>query len=54
MWATSGFHDASGLAEIELARQCDPLSVPVNATISYVWSEARHPEFAVGAALKAL
>jgi DNA-binding winged helix-turn-helix (wHTH) protein/Tfp pilus assembly protein PilF len=42
------------IAEIELARQCDPLSVPVNATISYVWCEARQPGRAVAAALKAL
>ena len=42
------------LAEIELARQCDPVSVPVNATISYVWCEARKPDRAVAAALKAL
>jgi DNA-binding winged helix-turn-helix (wHTH) protein/Tfp pilus assembly protein PilF len=42
------------LAEIELARQYDPLSVPVNATISYVWCEARQHERAVAAALKAL
>jgi len=42
------------LAEIEVARQCDPLSVPVNATISYVWCEARQPERAVAAALRAL
>ena len=42
------------LAEIEVARQCDPLSVPVNATISYVWFEARQPDRAVAAALRAL
>ena len=42
------------LAEIELARQCDPVSVPVNATIAYVWFEARKPDRAVAAALKAL
>ena len=42
------------LAEIEMARQCDPLSVPVNATICYVWCEARQPERAVAAALRAL
>ncbi len=42
------------LAEIELARQCDPVSVPVNATISYIWCEARQPDRAVAAALKAL
>ena len=42
------------MAEIELARQCDPVSVPVNATISYVWFEARQPDRAVAAALKAL
>jgi tetratricopeptide (TPR) repeat protein len=42
------------LAEIELARQCDPLSVPVNATISWVWFEARQPDRAVAAAVKAL
>jgi len=42
------------VAEIETARQCDPLSVPVNATISYVWCEARQPERAVAAALSAL
>ena len=42
------------VAEIEIARQCDPLSVPVNATISYVWCEARQPELAVAAALRAL
>jgi DNA-binding winged helix-turn-helix (wHTH) protein len=42
------------LAEIELARQCDPLSVPVNASISYVWCEAGQPDRAVAAALKAL
>jgi DNA-binding winged helix-turn-helix (wHTH) protein/tetratricopeptide (TPR) repeat protein len=42
------------LAEIELARQCDPVSVPVNATIAYVWFEARKADRAVAAALKAL
>jgi DNA-binding winged helix-turn-helix (wHTH) protein/tetratricopeptide (TPR) repeat protein len=42
------------LAEIERARQCDPLSVPINATISYIWCEARQPDRAVAAALKAL
>ena len=42
------------VAEIEIARQCDPLSVPVNATISYVWCEARQPARAVAAALRAL
>lgn len=42
------------VAEIEIARQCDPLSVPVNATISYVWFEARQPERAVAATLRAL
>jgi len=42
------------VAEIEIARQCDPLSVPLNATISYVWCEARQPERAVAAALRAL
>jgi DNA-binding winged helix-turn-helix (wHTH) protein/Flp pilus assembly protein TadD len=42
------------VAEIEIARQCDPLSVPVTATISYVWCEARQPERAVAAALRAL
>ena len=42
------------LAEIELARQCDPVSVPVNATIAYVWFEARKGDRAVAAALKAL
>jgi DNA-binding winged helix-turn-helix (wHTH) protein/tetratricopeptide (TPR) repeat protein len=42
------------LVEIELARRCDPVSVPVNATISYVWFEARTPDRAVAAALKAL
>ena len=46
-------HDEA-LAEIELARQCDPVSVPVNATIAYVWFEARKPDRAVAAALKAL
>ncbi len=42
------------LAEIELARQCDPVSVPVNASISYVWWAARQPDRAVAAAAKAL
>jgi tetratricopeptide (TPR) repeat protein len=42
------------LAEIELARQCDLVSVPVNATIAYVWFEARKADRAVAAALKAL
>ena len=42
------------LAEIEIARQCDPVSVPVNATISYVWWAARQPDRAVAAAVKAL
>jgi DNA-binding winged helix-turn-helix (wHTH) protein/tetratricopeptide (TPR) repeat protein len=42
------------LAEIELARQCDPVSVPVNATIAYVWFEAGRGDRAVAAALKAL
>jgi DNA-binding winged helix-turn-helix (wHTH) protein len=42
------------LAEIELARQCDPLSVPVNASISYIWCAAGQPDRGVAAALKAL
>ena len=42
------------LAEIERARQCDPLSVPVNASISYIVCEAGQPAHAVAAALKAL
>jgi tetratricopeptide (TPR) repeat protein len=42
------------LAEIDTARRCDPLSVPVNAFVSYVWFEARQYERAAAAALEAL
>ena len=42
------------VAEIEIARQCDPVSVPVNASISYVWWAACQPDRAVAAAVKAL
>ena len=48
-----GRHEEA-VAEIELARQCDPLSMPVNASISYVWHQAGQPDRAVAAALKAL
>jgi DNA-binding winged helix-turn-helix (wHTH) protein/Tfp pilus assembly protein PilF len=38
------------LAHIEAARRCDPLSVPVNAFVAYVWLEAREYQRAMAAA----
>jgi DNA-binding winged helix-turn-helix (wHTH) protein/Flp pilus assembly protein TadD len=40
--------------EIETARHCDPLSVPINAFLSYVWLEARRYEEAAKAAYQTL
>jgi DNA-binding winged helix-turn-helix (wHTH) protein/tetratricopeptide (TPR) repeat protein len=45
-------HDEA-LAEIEAARRCDPLSVPVNAFVAYVWFEARQYDRAIAAAEQA-
>lgn len=42
------------LEEIETARRCDPLSLPINAFVSYVWFEGRQYERAVVAARNAL
>ena len=50
--AVLGRHDEA-LNEIEAARRCDPVSVPINAFISYVWLEARDYRRAIEAALKA-
>jgi DNA-binding winged helix-turn-helix (wHTH) protein len=41
-------------AEIEKARTCDPLSIPINAFTSYVWLEARQYERALASAQEAL
>jgi DNA-binding winged helix-turn-helix (wHTH) protein/Flp pilus assembly protein TadD len=38
------------VAEIEAARRCDPLSVPVNAFVAYVWLEGRQYQRAIAAA----
>jgi DNA-binding winged helix-turn-helix (wHTH) protein/tetratricopeptide (TPR) repeat protein len=50
--AVLGRHDEA-VNEIEAARRCDPVSVPINAFISYVWIEARDYRRAIEAALKA-
>lgn len=42
------------IAEIEIARQCDPVSPVVNAFIAYIYIEARQYDRAVVAALKAI
>lgn len=46
-------HDEA-FAEIEAARQCDPVSPVVNAFVSYIHLEARQYDRAVVAALKAI
>jgi DNA-binding winged helix-turn-helix (wHTH) protein/Flp pilus assembly protein TadD len=51
--AIQGRH-REALKEIETARRSDPLSVPVNAFVSYVWFEARQYARAVSAAQEAL
>src|SRR5439155_1832746 len=45
-------HDEA-LSEIEAARRCEPVSVPVNSFVSYVWLEARNYRRAIDAALDA-
>lgn len=42
------------LSEIDAARRCDPVAVPVSAFVSYVWLEARHYRRAIDAALAAV
>jgi len=42
------------LAEIEAARQCDPVSAPVNAFVAHTYLEARQYDRAVVAGLKAV
>jgi len=42
------------LAEIEAARRCDPLSIPVNTFVAYVWLEARDYQRAIAAGEDAL
>jgi DNA-binding winged helix-turn-helix (wHTH) protein len=51
--AVQGRHDEA-LTQIEAARRCAPVSVPVNAFVSYVWFEARQYGRAVNAALDAV
>lgn len=51
--AVQGRHDEAR-TQIEAARRCAPVSVPVNAFVSYVWFEARQYDQAVIAALDAL
>ena len=46
-------HDEA-LAEIEAARRCDPVSIPINAFISYIWLQARDYARAIEAAQAAL
>ncbi len=45
---------AEAFAEIEAARQCDPVSPVVNAFVSYIHLEARQYDRAVAAGLKAV
>jgi tetratricopeptide (TPR) repeat protein len=42
------------LREIEAARRCDPVSVPIAAFVSYVWLEAREYRRAIEAGLEAV
>jgi DNA-binding winged helix-turn-helix (wHTH) protein len=42
------------LGEIDQARRCDPVSVPINSFLSYVWLEGRDYRRAIDAALEAL
>ncbi len=51
--AILGRHDEA-LAEIEAARRCDPVSIPINAFISYIWLQAREYARAIDAAQAAL
>jgi len=51
--AILGRHDEA-LAEIEAARRCDPLSISINAFISYIWLQARDYVRAIDAAQAAL
>jgi DNA-binding winged helix-turn-helix (wHTH) protein len=51
--AIQGRH-VEAIKEIEEARRCDPVSVPVNAFVSYVWLQAREYERAITAAHTAL
>lgn len=46
-------HDEA-LSEIDAARRCDPVAVPVSAFVSYVWLEARQYRRAIDAALEAV
>ncbi len=48
----SRHHEA--LREIEAARRCDPVSVPIAAFVSYVWLEAREYRRAIEAGLEAV
>jgi tetratricopeptide (TPR) repeat protein len=41
-------------AQIEAARRCAPISVPINAFVAYVWFEAREYRRAIDAALEAV
>ena len=45
---------AEALSEIEAARRCDPVSMPINAFVSYVWFEGRDYRRAIEAALAAV
>jgi DNA-binding winged helix-turn-helix (wHTH) protein/tetratricopeptide (TPR) repeat protein len=45
-----GARHEEALAEIEAARRCDLLSVPVNAFVAYVWLEGREYQRAIAAA----
>jgi DNA-binding winged helix-turn-helix (wHTH) protein/Flp pilus assembly protein TadD len=51
--AIEGRHDKAWI-EINAARRCEPVSIPVNAFLSYIRFEARQYEQAVTAALEAL
>jgi DNA-binding winged helix-turn-helix (wHTH) protein/tetratricopeptide (TPR) repeat protein len=51
--AVLGRHDEA-LIEMEVARQCDPTSVPITAFVSYIWLEARDYRRAIEAALGAI
>ena len=46
-------HDEA-VSEIQAARRCDPVSVPISAFVSYVWLEAREYRRAIEAALEAV
>ena len=45
-------HDEA-VREIEAARRCEPLSLPVNAFVAHVWFEAREYQRAIAAAEQA-